>query len=88
MFHKSVISEFFVLIHLSCDLRICLDFTNKLRVLVTLRIIISAFQHDYPYRNTLFPDSVMSENEGKHTGVEIVTKYLNFFQKSQVVYVT
>ncbi len=36
---------------------------NKLWDLVTLHAIISAFQHDHSCRNTLFPDSVMSENE-------------------------
>ncbi len=36
---------------------------NKLRVLVTLHAIISAFQYYHSCRNTLFPDSVMSEDE-------------------------
>ncbi len=36
---------------------------NKLWVLLTLHIIISAFHHDFPYRNTFFPDSVMSNDE-------------------------
>ncbi len=36
---------------------------NKLWVLVTLHAIFAAFQQDHSCRNTLFPDSEMSEDE-------------------------
>ncbi len=45
---------------------------NKSWVLVTLHAIISAFQHDHSYRNILFSDSLMSEDEVSTLGWNLV----------------